>query len=464
MKYLIIMLFFITQTSVLSQQKASVALGYDYCQVNFNSLSFYIKTDEGFFQTNCGISTNTLVKHNTEKVATIEDSYNSKPVVKISEIDPDFDLVQAFKNKVFIYKNSIFKSFYYLKNDSVLVEQKMKKTNVWKLIRKKEDNIYKINVGPNKFVYWSVELGMIYKSNNNIQTSFLDINCKDKSNVFTLEDINSVNMESDYFEMGEYIVKKNKQLDFTVFKNKKKIIDHFPLIFYNNKQLITIEKKGMKFYNTNFKKDSLIRYRDLSQGGDRIEYLEDNDIKSFSIKDFRPANYDEENYGAFGCGNVTRYLLQIDGNKISETYDDSMTYNTGKSEPKNIVINTTVKFDSLIFMSRKKYMEWSINGGFDNRIILKKDGKEGLYSFKQENDTITLNEIVPIEFEKIYLISGSVFLKRDNTEDFLEYYLKNNKMRFVSVAITKSYYYLRYKKIDNKEGWLKSSEVLYEDL
>lgn len=73
-----------------------------------------------------------------------------------------------------------------------------------------------------------------------------------------------------------------------------------------------------------------------------------------------------------------------------------------------------------------------------------------------------LNRILPIEFDKLYYFEDYFVLTKNNRIDFLEYYIKKKKMRFNKITYENSFF-LRYQKIDKKEGWIDPDGVLYDD-
>ncbi|WP_194138957.1 hypothetical protein [Flavobacterium hungaricum] len=388
-------------------------------------------------------------------------NYDTMEAIKVADIDDNFDLVKEFKDKVYGVKQSYWKYFYFLKNDSVLVCKVLRKGKVWQLEKEKEAEIKKIILANNKIIYWSSQLGLIYKKNNEIKTSLLGLISyyNDRSAAFFIKDKNEVDMSTGYFETGKYILKVTKGDHYTVFKDNQKILEDIPLKYYNNKQFITIDDKTLKFYNSDFALDSSFIYRDINQAADNIEILTDNKIKKFDTRLFTNTSYGDE---FLGCGTVTYHLLSIKRNRIREVTDAQMTYGY-RSPPRNIFINSKIKFDSLLFVSRQKTMDYSVNGGFDDRIILIKNKKEGLYTFKQKNDTITLKEIVPIKFNKIYLLNGFLIVNKKEQVDFYDECFKENKMRFTNIDFF-SYNYVRYKKKDQTQGWMNRKGILFDDL
>ncbi|MDQ5930396.1 MAG: hypothetical protein QG594_2184, partial [Bacteroidota bacterium] len=380
-KLLIILSVFVT--IINAQNKVTDISNYDYCQVNSNSLYFYKIEKKGFTQSRGHFNGNQWTIYATEKVDTIQKKhYDSMDEVKLSDLNSDFDLSKEFKDKVYFVNQSHWKYFYFLKNDSVLVCKVLRKNNVWQVEKEKEDEIHKIVMANNKIIYWSSQLGLIYKKNNEIKTSFPGLrSCyNDKSAAFSVKDKNAVNMETGHFEIGKYTLKIRKDNNFTVFKDNQKILDDFPLKYYNNKQFLSIDDKTVKLYNSDFELDSTFIYRDINQGEGSIEILTENKIKKIDTRSFIPTLTSDR---PFGCGTVTRYLLSIKRNRIREIVDAGMTYGY-TSQPKNIFIDSKVQFDSLLFISRKKSMDHSVNGGFDDRLILIKNKNEGLYNFKQK--------------------------------------------------------------------------------
>lgn len=462
MKNKLLLILFVFVTIINAQNKVTDITAYDYCQVYNNMLHFYKIEKKGFTKSLCSFQGNKLHVYSTEKIDSIgKKYYGSLKEVKLADVDSDFDLVKEFKDKVYYVNRSYRKYFYFLKNDSVLVCKEIKKGTVWELESEKEDEIHKIIMADNKIIYWSSQFGLIYKKNKEIKTSFLNLQSyyNDKSVEFSIKDKDAVNMETGYFEIGKYVLKIKKDENYAVFKDNQKILDDFPLKYYNNKLFVAIDNKTVKFYNSDFVLDSTFAYRDFYQGYEYFEILTENKIKKIDTNLFtRTFNMGR----SFGCGTVTYCELSIKRNRIRETIDARMTSGF-ISQPKNIFIDSKIKFDSLLFVSRKKVMSYSDNGGYDDRLILIKNKKEGLYSFKQKNDTITLTEIVPIKFDKIYLSLGVVILNKNNEMDFYDKDFKANAMRFTNMKFI-GYNYLRYRKKNNTEGWMNLKGVLFDDL
>ncbi|MBF4518704.1 hypothetical protein IRZ71_20300 [Flavobacterium sp. ANB] len=463
MKNKLLLILFVFVTIMNAQNKVTDITNYDYCQVNSNTLYFYKIEKKGFTQSRGNFFHGNIFKvYATEKVDFIDKKYyGSMNEIKLSDLNSDFDLLKEFRDKVYFVNQPHLKHFYFLKNDSVLVCKVIRKNKVWELESEKEDEIHKIVMANNKIIYWSSGLGLIYKKDNEIKTSFLDL--QSYYNTYGLEisikDKNAVNMETGYFEIGKYTLKRKKGENYAVFKENQNIIDDLPLKYYNNKHFVTIDDKTVKFYNSDFVLDSTFSYRDIYQGYESIEILTENKIKKIDTRLFTTSFYRDQ---AFGCGTVTRYSLSIKRNRIRETVNAEMTYGY-TSSPKNIFIDSKIKFDSLLFISRKKIMDYSVNGGFDDRVILIKNKKEGLYTFKQQNDTITLKEIVPIKYDKIYLLNGFVILNKNNQIDFYDKDFKVNAMRFTNIDFF-SYNYLRYKKRNHTGGWMNKKGILFDDL
>lgn len=463
MKNKLLLILFVLVTIANAQNKVTDITNYDYCQVNSNMLCFYKIEKKGFTQS-CGyFNGKRLNIYATEKVDSIKKKYyGSMNEIKLSDLNSDFDLSKEFSDKVYFVNQPHLKHFYFLKNDSVLVCKVIRKNKVWELESEKEDKIHKIIMANNKIIYWSSQLGLIYKKDNEIKTSFLDLQSYYNTYglEFSIKDKNAVNMETGFFEIGKYTLKIGKNNNYTVFKDNQKILDDLPLKYYNNKHFVTIDDKTVKFYNSDFVLDSTFNYREIYQGYENIEILTENKIKKIDTRLFTSSFYSER---AFGCGTVTRYSLSIKRNRIREIVDAQMTYGF-TSQPKNIFIDSKIKFDSLLFINRNKIMDYSVNGGFDNRVILIKNKKEGLYSFEQKNDTITLKEIAPIKYDKIYLSNGFVILNKNNQMDFYDKDFKVNTMRFTSIKFLGYNYYLRYRKKNNREGWMDKKGILFDDL
>jgi hypothetical protein len=91
-----------------------------------------------------------------------------------------------------------------------------------------------------------------------------------------------------------------------------------------------------------------------------------------------------------------------------------------------------------------------------------KNGKQGLYNFVLKDTLFVLKEILPKKFNSIHLVNGNLVINKSGQEDFFNYYIKNRKMRFKKISYEKCSY-LRYKKIDNTEGWIDSNYVLFDD-
>jgi hypothetical protein len=463
MKNKLLLILFVFVTIANAQNKVTDITNYDYCQVNSNTLYFYKIEKKGFTESRGNFfHSNIFDVYATEKVDFIDKKYyGSMDAIKLSDLNSDFDLLKEFRDKVYFVNQSHLKHFYFLKNDSVLVCKVIRKKEVWELESEKEDEIHKMVMANNKIIYWSSRLGLIYKKDNEIKTSFLDL--QSDYNTYglkiSIKDKNAVNMETGYFEIGKYTLKIRKDSSYTVFKGNQKILDDFPLKYYNNKHFVTIDDKTVKFYNSDFVLDSTFAYRDIYQRSGNIEILTENKIKKIDTRVFTPAFYSNR---ALGCGTVTRYTLSIKRNRIRKIVNAEMTYGY-TSMPKNIFIDSKIKFDSLLFISRGKTMEYSVNGGFDDRVILIKNKKEGLYIFKQKNDTITLKEIVPIKYDKIYSLNGFVILNKNNQMDFYDKDFKVNTMRFSNIDFF-SYNYLRYKKRNHTGGWMNKRGILFDDL
>lgn len=462
MKKKLLLILFVFVTIMNAQNKVTDITNYDYCQVNSNMLYFYKIEKKGFTQSRGYFSGNRLHIYATEKVDSIDKKYyGSMNQIKLSDLNSDFDLSKEFSEKVYFVNQPNLKQFYFLKNDSVLVCKVIRKNKVWEVENEKEDEIHKIIMANNKIIYWSSQLGLIYKKDNEIKTSFLGLQSyyNDKSVAFSIKDKDAVNMKTGYFEIGKYTLKIKKGENYAVFKGNQKILDDLPLKYYDDKHFITIDDKTVKFYNSDFVLDSTFTYRDIYQDDQNIEILTENQIKKIDTRLFATAF---DRYIPFGCGTVTNYSLSIKRNRIREIVNAEMTYGY-TSQPKNIFIDSKIKFDSLLFVSRRKTMDYSVNGGFDDRVILIKNKKEGLYSFNQKNDTITLKEIVPIKYNKIYLLNGFVILNKSNQMDFYDKDFKLNTMRFTSIDFF-SYNYIRYKKRNRTEGWMNKKGILFDDL
>ncbi|GIQ57601.1 hypothetical protein Flavo103_07370 [Flavobacterium collinsii] len=463
MKNKILLILFVFVTIMKAQKKVTDITNYDYCQVNSSTLYFYKIEKKGFTQSRGNFfHSNIFSIYATEKVDAIgKEYYGSMDAIKLSELDSDFDLLKEFRGKVYFVDQPHLKQFYFLKNDSVLVSRVIRKKNVWELESQKEGEIHKMVMANNKIIYWCPYLGLIYKKDNEIKTSFLDLQSEYNTYglEFSIKDKNAVNMETGYFEIGKHTLKIKKDNNYAVFKGNQKILDDLPLKYYNNKHFVTIDDKAVKFYNSDFVLDSTFTYRDIYQGSRNIEILTENKIKKIDTRLFTPTFYNDQ---FFGCGTVTRHILSIKRNRIREIIDAEITSGY-TSPPKNIFIDSKIKFDSLLFISRGKTMEYSVNGGFDDRVILIKNKKEGLYTFKQQNDTITLKEIVPIKYDKIYLLNGFVILKKNNQMDFYDKDFKVNTMRFTTIDFF-SYSYLRYKKRNHTGGWMNKRGILFDDL
>jgi hypothetical protein len=270
-------------------------------------------------------------------------------------------------------------------------------------------------------------------------------------------------MEIDYFDFGIYKIrlKQNSPADkgyYTVTKNNQSLLDSLSLKFYNQKTLIAFDNGSLTFYDLNLKPDSQFHYRTMSKGWVELEFLIDNKIKHISTENFIAA-FPDENERAFGCGNVTHYTLKI-GKTISEIINGEMSGES--SYTRNIAIQFPVQNDSMLFINQQREMSWSDNGGFNDKILLFKKGKVGLSEFDLQDSLMALKQILPIEFDKIYLINGNIILNKNRQEDFYTYYIKNKKMRFNKISYENSTY-LRYQKIDNTKGWINSKGILFDD-
>ncbi|MDY3354513.1 hypothetical protein PG661_10835, partial [Riemerella anatipestifer] len=371
-KYFYILLLFILANPVFGQNKELRAFGYESFQVVYNSLQLYSLKTDGLYQDNYDIHGDILYNHSSEKIEKISD-YGNFPAIKIDELDSNFDLIKELNEKVYSIERNRSRHFIYLKNDSIVVYKRIDRKNIWTITKEREDKIYKINLGHNKYIYWSYYLGLIFKKAGEIETQFLDLMYyyKDQSNKTIIVDKKNANMDAGYFEYNNFIVKPNKRSDYTVedtkqdntysvYKNDIKILDNVSLRYYNDKQLIAINKDSIIVYNADFNIKNSYKYRDLTETYDYIEFLTKNEINHLSIKDYTTTF---EINRALGCGNVTRYTLQIEGKSIVEEIDGRM--NGGYTSKNKVEIISPKKFDELTFISGHKSMSWSVNGGFD---------------------------------------------------------------------------------------------------
>ncbi len=444
------------------QIKTFEIVGNDYLKPGYSNLHFYIPQEDSLQQKKFGIYNDSLIQHWPPKKVKTIDKLEQPTLIKISELDSAFNLITELKGKVYFLNNHSLKHFYYLKNDSFLIHKHINRHTTWELIKEQEHKIYKVNLGT-RIIYWINDVGIIYKKYGAIQSYLYELGYFYKDNEISLKSLDSVDMSVGYFDYGPYKISKQEppgnrlkwKVTYTVSKNNQPILDSLSLKYYNSSGLIAYNKNILKFYNANMHLDSQFIYRDFNDKWDTLEFLISNKIKQISIHNYSSI----EDGGIWGnCGNVSRYSLKISKDFITEFGDHGHTISYKKKKLKPAFQN-----DSMFFINRKKVMKWDDNGGFNHHIILFKNGKEGLFRFSREDSFIELYKILPIEFDKIHSLNEKIILNKNDREEFLDYYLQNKIMRFRKINYENSSY-LRYKKIDNKEGWTTQGFSLFDDL
>ena len=444
----------------------------EFIKLIYSTLYFFENYKDSLKEISYSIYGDSLMPMWKTKVIKSIDDYGQFPPLKVSELDTNFNLLNDLKNKVYLLNRADAKDCYFLKNDKTLIRKTLHKSHIWHQVEYGEYKIYKVDLGNNRTIFWANELGIIYKTKNELKTNFLPLEYFYKYNQYEIsgnkseiliKDIDSVNMETGYFDFGDYKItlkqKENSKNEdrYTATKNNKTILDDLSLKYYNNKTLMTYDKGSLKFFNSNLKIDSQFQYKNLYEGWDNLEFLINNQIKKISIQGYIPTF--QKNFNGV-CGTVVHYTLKLNKNNATLISDRERVGGTTTTE--NFPIVSKFESDSIVFITNQKEMRWSENGGFNNQLILFKNGKQGLYNFVLKDTLFVLKEILPPKFNSIHLVNGNLVINKSGQEDFFDYYIKNRKMRFKKINYEKCSY-LRYKKIDNTEGWIDSNYVLFDD-
>jgi hypothetical protein len=468
MKEKLLIICLLLNQLIYCQTKTLKLQGNDYLKLIFSTLNCFKIHNDSLLESKYLISNDTLIQLWNTKTINEIDTYGQFAPIKINELDTGFNAISDLKEKVYFLNQDYLKDFYFLKNDSTLIRKTIQRENIWKLVNEREYGIYKIDLGNNRFVYWVYEIGIIYKKNGVLKTNFLPLEYyynETNSSIFTKAK-DSVNIETGYFDFGTFKIKLKtdsskvgigKSDKYMVLKNNKIILDNFNLKYYNDKSLVTYYNNNIKFYGKSLEIDSQFFFRSKYDGWDNLELLVQNKIKKVSLQNFATTI---ERIGYSVCGTVAHYSLKLNSDNATYLIDREILGDSNIT--KEIPIISKFKYDSLCFISRKNQMNWNGNGGFNDNIILFKNGKEGLYSFDFKDTLHILREILPINFSKISLLSGYTIIKKDGKEEFLNYYMKNKKMRFKKIRYENSTY-LRYQKIDNIEGWINNVGILFND-
>jgi len=141
------------------------------------------------------------------------------------------------------------------------------------------------------------------------------------------------------------------------------------------------------------------------------------------------------------------------------------------SDKKPLQVITDTPFESINFIDKTQFQRWV--GGVNShrgKVILNYGGKKGLYSFQIDdyNQTMILEEILPIEFddiyEDIYKDEPLLIVAKNNQQEILQMYKKTKEFRFTKLFKTDAPIYLRYEKIDGTQGWMNRQGELFDDI
>jgi len=491
MKFLLLSLLFLCN-SLSSQVKSFKLYGNQQLNVIYSTLNMYATQNDSIRKTSYGIYSDSLIRMGDIKLKSVEKGSSQFSTLNIEDFDTDFNLLAELKDKVYFVNRGNAMDFYYIENDSIWVHKTLQKQIVWHLLKEEYAPFYKIDLGNKRFVYWANSSGLIFKKGGVLKTNFKEFEYyyPDTTTHFVVVKKDSVNMKYGYFDYGGYKVELanyndlfgmdtsydnsgkyrtmypkqnfsnylNSKWKYTITKNGKVILKGVDLKYFNEKTLIAYNENSLYYYNSKMGLDSQFNFRAKYQSWSEIEFLVNNKIKKMSLVDLVLAIPDTR---LFVCGTVTHYKMQIRGNSIIEFVNGEMV--NQKPYSKTIEIQSLLRIDSMSFMNATKEMNWSDNGGFDNRIILYKDGKCGLYKFEVKDSIMTLFEMLPQELDKIYLVNNLVIVNKKNHEDIIDYYLLNKKMRFINIMYANSVF-LRYKMSNNSMGWISPGANLYEDL
>ena len=462
MKKILILIFLLAHQLVYSQAKTYKVSGSDYIKLIYSTLYFFENYKDSLKQTSYGIFDDSLIRMWNPKVIKKIDNYGQFTPLKVSDLDSNFNLLNELNHKVYLLRRADTKDCFFLKDEKTLVRKTLQKSHIWQQVAYSEYKIYKVDLGNNRIIFWANGLGIIYKINNELKTNFLPLEYFYSSSEILIKDLDSVNMETGYFDFGVYKIRlkhnANMKKDrYTVTKGYQVILDDLSLKYYNNKTLIAYDNDSLKFFNIDLGIDSQFRYRDYYEGWDGLEFLIKNEIKKVSIQGYIPTF--QKNINGV-CGTVAHYTLKL--NRNNATLISNREIVGGTTTTQNIPIVSKFDSDSMVFITHQKEMSWSDNGGFNDQIILFRDGKEGLYNFSLKDSLVILKEILPKKFNSIHLVAANLVLSKNGQEDFFNYYIENKKMRFRKISYERSTY-LRYKKLDKTEGWIDSNAVLFDD-
>jgi hypothetical protein len=469
MKFKIFLFLFITNTAI-SQVKTFNLYGKTHLNLIYSTLNTYAKNNDSISKTAYGIYDDSLMQMGSIIIKTVEGGSSQFPTLDISQLDTAFNLITDLKDKVYLLSRSDSKDCYFLKDDKTLIRKVLNKSHIWHQVEYGEYKIYKFDLENNRIIFWANGLGIIYKTKNELKTNFLPLEYFYKYNQYEIagnrseiliKDKDSVNMEVDYFDFGEYKIvqkqKNNKEDKYIATKNSKIVLEDLSIKYYNTKNLMTYGNGLLTFYNNNLKIDSQFYYRQIYEGWDNLEFLVNNQIKKISIQGYIPTF--QKNINGV-CGTVAYYTLKL--NKSNATLFSDLEILGKVSTTKEIPIISKFESDSMIFTTHQKEMKWNGNGGFDDQIILFKNGKQGLYNYILKDTLLVLKEILPTEFNSIHLVNGNLVVNKREQEDFFTYYIQHKKMRFKQISYEKCNY-LRYKKNNDIKGWVDNKGVLFDD-
>lgn len=453
-------------------------------------MNFYTPQNDSVKKISYNIYNDALTKVWDTKMLKSADGSSQFANIIISDLDTSFNLQQELKGKVYFVNRGTARDFFYLQNDSVWVHKTISKGIVWELIKEEYAPFYKIDLGNKHFIYWVNSSGLIFKKGGVLKTNFheLEYYYPDRGTQFMVKPKDSVNMNFGYFDYGNFKAELHNYTDvfpmdtsydnsnkyklifpkqdnnilsrnwvYNITDNGRLLLKSIALKYYNDNKLIAFDNKKIYFYSANMSLDSQFHFSAMFKDWSGIEFLVKNKIKKLPLNGLVLAFPD---YGRGVCGTVTHYKMQIQDKEITEFVDGSRT--NQKSYSQKLILQSAPAFDSMYFMNQTMEMNWSDNGGLDNRVVLFKNGKSGLYKFDIKDSVINFAEILPREFEKITMLNNFVILTQTGHEDILDYYLLNKRLRFIHINYEGAHF-LRYQKNNNKMGWLHPDGNLFDD-
>jgi len=463
-----VFLFLFSTSTAISQTKTFNLYGKTHLNLIYGTLNTYAKINDSISKTAYGLYDDSLMQMGTIIIKNVEGGSSQFSTLDISQLDTAFNLITDLKDKVYLISRNVAKDCYFLKDDKTLIRKVLHKSHIWHQVEYGEYKIYKLDLGNKRIIFWANGLGIIYKLKNELITNFLPLEYFYKYNQYEIagnrseiliKDKDSINMETGYFDFGDYTIKQNnkKEDKYIAIKNGQIKLDDLSIKFYNDKSLMIYAKGLLTFYNNNLRIDSQFRYRQIYEGWDNLEFLINNNIKKVSIQGYTPTF--QKNINGV-CGTVAYYTLKL--NKSNATLFSDLEIMGEISTTKEIPIISKFESDSITFTTHQKEMKWNGNGGFNDQIILFKNGKQGLYNFVLKDTLFVLKEVLPTEFNSVHLVNGNLVVNKRGQEDFFTYYIQHKKMRFKQISYEKCSY-LRYKKINDIKGWVDNNGVLFDD-